>query len=644
MFSIRRRQPSNRVEFSSKTRRAVRAGIEPLESRLMLAAQIYVTNAAGDEIGKYDDQGNAINAQLLTGLDDGQYSYPAVSGQYLFISSFGTGTIGEYTTSGQTINSSLITGLSAGGISCFGITVVGNQIFVANGDGGSPGSSGTVGEYTLGTTPGTIASSNPSLITGLADPDAVVVSGSNLFVSDYANANIGEYTTSGQTVNANLVTGLQHPESLTSSGNDLFVTNYDANSIGEYTMTGQTVNTALVQNLEGPCGVAAAGNELFVVNASAGSIGEYSTSGAAINTQLIGGLGGSLSISAVPVAGLDFDQQPTDAATSTVISPPITVDVIDNSGDTDTTSNTNVTLSFASNTTGATLGGTTTVAAVNGVATFSDITVNTAGDYTLSATDPAADVATSDSFHIGPIATLVPTMGKVTLATTNVAGQKLNARVAVDVTNTSGLFKGSYTVDLFADTSPTLDGNQISLASTPKNNVTIKPGKKQVVNFNVKALPSDLPGGAFYLLAEVVDQSGGTNTIATAQTVQVSPPVITPIIDDSEVLPINITLNKSGNAIVTIANEGNVAAVGLDISVTPSVDGSAPIAAVPFASFSNRSIKILPGKTKTVRMHFIATSALGAGTWIPYVYVTLDGVSTQGPSGSSFNVMPPGSG
>jgi hypothetical protein len=643
MFSIRRRQLSSRVETSSKTRQAVRAGIEPLESRLMLAAQIYVTADQGTVIGQYDDQGNAINAQLLTGLTGNSYVYPAVSGQYLFISNFYAGTIGEYTTSGQTINANLVTGLSAGGVSSFGITVAGNQIFVANGDGGSPGTSGTVGEYTLGSTPGTIASSNPSLITGLADPDAIVVSGNNLFVSDYANANIGEYTTSGGLVNFNLVTGLEHPESLTSSGNDLFVTNYDSNSIGEYDMNGNAINTALVTGLQGPCGVAAAGNELFVVNASSSSVGEYSTSGATINASLITGLAGTLSITAVPLAGLSFDQEPTDAGTDAVISPPITVDVNDTSGDVDSTSSTDVTLSFASNTTGATLGGTTTVAAVNGVATFSDITVNTPGDYTLSATDPAADLATSDSFHIGPTSALIPAFGKVTLAGANVAGQKLNAKLAVNVTNTGSIFKGSYTVDLFADTSPTLDGNQIPLGSVVKKNVTIKPNKSQVANFNVKALPSDLPAGTFYFLAEVVDPNGGTNVVASTQTVQVTPPIITPTITDAEVLPADIELFKSGNAFVTIENDGNVTATGLTIQVEPSADGSAPIAAVPFASYHSSTVKILPGKSKTIRMHFIATGALGAGSFVSYVFATLGGVTTQTP-GTAFTVVPPSDG
>ena len=56
---------------------------------------------------------------------------------------------------------------------------------------------------------------NASLISGLSGPIDIAVSGGNLFVSGgnlfVTNANngtIGEYTTSGATVNASLITGL----------------------------------------------------------------------------------------------------------------------------------------------------------------------------------------------------------------------------------------------------------------------------------------------------------------------------------------------------------------------------------------------------------------------------------------------------
>ena len=50
-----------------------------------------------------------------------------------------------------------------------------------------------------------------SLVTGLHGPVGIVVSGSDLFVANDAGGTIGEYTTSGATVNASLISGLSGP-------------------------------------------------------------------------------------------------------------------------------------------------------------------------------------------------------------------------------------------------------------------------------------------------------------------------------------------------------------------------------------------------------------------------------------------------
>ena len=51
------------------------------------------------------------------------------------------------------------------------------------------------------------------------------MSGSNLFVANYGSGTIGEYTTSGATVNAALVSGLNEPFGIAVSGSNLFVAN-----------------------------------------------------------------------------------------------------------------------------------------------------------------------------------------------------------------------------------------------------------------------------------------------------------------------------------------------------------------------------------------------------------------------------------
>jgi len=145
---------------------------------------------------------------------------------------------------------------------------------------------GTVGEYT---TSG--ATVNASLVTGLQGSFGVVTDGSNLYVANFSAGRIGKYTMSGATVNASLITGLNGPLGLAISGSNLFVSNPNNGTIGKYTTSGATVNAALVTGLSFPEGIDVSGNNLFVTNRNSGTVGEYSTiNGSAVNASLITGL------------------------------------------------------------------------------------------------------------------------------------------------------------------------------------------------------------------------------------------------------------------------------------------------------------------------------------------------------------------
>jgi hypothetical protein len=83
-----------------------------------------------------------------------------------------------------------------------------------------------------------------------------------------------------------------------------------------------------------------------------------------------------------------FLQQPTNTAAGQTITPAVTVAVVDQYGNVVTSDNSDtVTLSIGTNPSGGTLSGTLTVTVVNGVATFSDLSIDLAGDgYNLHAT------------------------------------------------------------------------------------------------------------------------------------------------------------------------------------------------------------------------------------------------------------------
>ena len=119
---------------------------------------------------------------------------------------------------------------------------------------------------------------------------------------------------------------------------------------------------------------------------------------------------GSFNVSAVsitPISGLQlvFVQSPTNAVAGQIIGPAVTVD-IDKSGSPLAGEDSNVTLTISSGPAGATLGGTVTVQAQNGVATFNNLSLTTAGTYTLEAADSSDGLTStpSASFKISPAA------------------------------------------------------------------------------------------------------------------------------------------------------------------------------------------------------------------------------------------------
>ena len=98
---------------------------------------------------------------------------------------------------------------------------------------------------------------------------------------------------------------------------------------------------------------------------------------------------------------LAFLQQPTDTVYGTSISPAVTVQVLDANGDLVTESSASILLTLAP--AGVVLRGVDPVEAVNGIATFPDLTVGqVVGDFTLLAQSPALTDALSTPFRMLP--------------------------------------------------------------------------------------------------------------------------------------------------------------------------------------------------------------------------------------------------
>jgi hypothetical protein len=115
-------------------------------------------------------------------------------------------------------------------------------------------------------------------------------------------------------------------------------------------------------------------------------------------TSLLGLAGGSGT-----ATHLVFTVQPGNTAAGATITPALQLRAATSAGTVDTTFVNSVTVAIGANPGSATLSGTTTVPAVAGVATFSNLSINNSGTgYTLTAAAPTLTSATSATFNVNP--------------------------------------------------------------------------------------------------------------------------------------------------------------------------------------------------------------------------------------------------
>jgi len=125
--------------------------------------------------------------------------------------------------------------------------------------------------------------------------------------------------------------------------------------------------------------------------------------GSGLKGITVSGGGGGTGSNAPPV--LSFVVQPNSANAGQTITPAVEVLARDSLGATDSAFTGTISVALASNSTGATLSGTTTVRPVNGIASFSDLSIDKAGTYTLSASSSGAATVTSSAFPITSVTT-----------------------------------------------------------------------------------------------------------------------------------------------------------------------------------------------------------------------------------------------
>lgn len=319
-----------------------------------------------------------------------------------------------------------------------------------------------------------------------------------------------------------------------------------------------------------------------------------------------------------PQRKLVFAVQPTDAEAGVAIAPAVVVEIRDESGGVDAAATDNVSLAVTGG--GAPLVGTATRAAVAGVATFNDISIQVMGTgYTLDATAVDITSATSDSFNVthGPKAALAFTVqpsdtpagldispaivveirdafgNVVTTAAADVTLEVTGGVPALGGTPTQAADMGVATFgDISIDVAGvdyTLDASVSGLPSVTSALFDIIHGPAAALAFVVQ--PTDTPAGLFITPAIVVEiQDAYGNVVATATD--------------------NVTLTETGGATLNgVTTKAAVAGVGTfdNISIdTVGVDYSldATSGALPTATSALFDIQQVVGPVFVNELHY----------------------------------------
>ncbi len=209
---------------------------------------LFITDFFYGRVGKYDaTTGATINDSLVTGVPQAQAV--AVSGNDLYVCSLvgdGTGLVGKYdATTGAAINDSLVTKL----VGPVGVGVSGNKLFVVYGNG-----LGSVGEFDTNSG----AAIEQKFVKYLPDPACLFLSGHYLWILITMGGNGGGIDKfnldAGPSVGAThrpYVMDLKIPNALTVSGDNLFVTDRTNKTIGKYkASTGEVINASFISGLK----------------------------------------------------------------------------------------------------------------------------------------------------------------------------------------------------------------------------------------------------------------------------------------------------------------------------------------------------------------------------------------------------------
>ncbi len=234
--------------FDGQTGAAINAtfitGLSGASGLAVVGGTLYVAQASSGRISTYDvNTGAVINANFITGLTEPREI--AVYGSSLFVTQPNSGKVAQYNVStGQLINASFVSTTYTEGV-----TVAGTTLYVAR----TTASPGTVGFYDAST------GSGPSItISGLGQPEALLVVDGVLYVGGASSGLIGTYdAVTGSAINASFINTHSNPYGLSIGGGYIFETNFGAGTVGRYDVTTGVGTASFITGFTNPYSVLA---------------------------------------------------------------------------------------------------------------------------------------------------------------------------------------------------------------------------------------------------------------------------------------------------------------------------------------------------------------------------------------------------
>jgi hypothetical protein len=344
---------------------------------------------------------------------------------------------------------------------------------------------------------------------------------------------------------------------------------------------------------------------------SATAAGTYTLAVSDLSESLTGATSGNLTVFSDSPAKLVFAPFSGPVTAGTGITGGFTVSVENGAGVVVTADNSNVTLGVNSGP--GSLIGTLTVQAVNGVATFTGISINTAGTYTLSASDTADAVPTVDlgSFTVLPAGP--SQLSFVTQPSATTAGVAISPALVVEVLDTFGNVVTSDS-----------DNIALSVASGPSTSLL---GALSEVAVNGMATFSDVvlnTAGTYTLTAADASNNAVSSTTSDPFAITPSAPFQLAFV----VPPNNIAINDADSASVAVEDQfGNlissdnanmtlsIVAGGSSSALTGSVNATAVNGVADFNDFSINAVG-------TYTLEVTDTADNITGTFSPLVVAT----------------------